>query len=425
MDVEHKAICALVSDGDLAPFNDAKIIPEHFAAAGHREVYEAILRHVARYGQVPGAESLLDTFPGYELHVPGEPVGVYLDKLIQRHRARQLERGLTRAVTALDADDLDACEGVLSTLLSSLSVATKSGLHADLSLTGDQRLARYIAFTENDDGLRGIPTGFPTIDRATLGLQAGQLTVLGGLAKGGKSTVLTTIGRYAHLHAYLCGTECVPLIYTIEMGIDEIAELIDAFRAGVNTLKLRAGRLNQAEWMRVERAVRDLEAMAPFHIEKGIAQVTTLREIASRLEHHRPDLLLADGIYLMKDEASGECGTPRAITSLTQGFKSLADSFQIPTVITSQILPSKTDRKSGANAYSFGWSSSFAMDADVSLALDPTPDDDIKRLKVVASRSCPVTEVYVHFDWDRGAFTEMDENPFHVESKGSAGDTPW
>lgn len=427
MDVEHKAICALLTEGNLKPFNDARIRPEHFASATHREVFEAILEHVARYGQVPVPDTIEDKFPDYQVREPGEPVTVYLDRLRERHRGRLLENGLVRAVNALDAEDLPGCESAISALLASLAAGTTSGLHADLRLTGADRLARYLAFKDNPDGLRGWPTGFPTIDRATLGLQPGQLIVLGGQAKGGKTTVLASIARYAHRYAYEHGTECVPLIYTIEMGIDEIAELLDSQYAGVNSQKLRAGQLNQAEWMRVERAVRDLEVMgASFHIEKGIAQMTTLGEIASRLEHHKPDLLLVDGIYLMKDEVSGEVGTPRAITSITQGFKALADTWQIPTVITSQILPSKVDRKTGAGAASFGWSSSFAMDASVALAMDPTEDDEIKRLKIVASRTCPNVDVYLHFDWEHGTCAEMAENPFHTASgKGGSGETLW
>lgn len=422
MDVEHRVICAVLASGSTRELADAMIGQEHFASPEHRRVYQWVLAHQARYGRVPDTETLLDAHPGYTLDAPPEPIGVYLDLLRGLHRERVLKAGLLRAVEALDAGNAAGSEQELAGVLRALAAVTPSRGHLDLRASAQARLEGYRALAEGE-GLRGIPTGFPTIDRATLGLQPGQLIVIGGLAKRGKSVVLANIGKNAHQAAHRAGTELVPLLVTIEMSNAEMGGRLDAWYAGLDDARVRGGSLNQAEWARLERSIDELSRMPSFHLEKGISHVTTLSQIAAKIERHQPDLLLVDGIYLMRDEMTGEVGTPQAITSITQGFKSLADRYEIPTVITSQFLAAKVGKK-GPDAFSFGYSSSFAMDADVALAVDSTDAETIRSLRIVASRNCPNLEVFLNWDWSRGVFEEMDDNPFGAGAGGSVA-SPW
>jgi len=425
MDIEHRVLCAVVAEGSTHALTDAQITAEYFPTPVHAKVYKAILGHQTRYGRVPSAETLAAQFPGYTFDTPPEPIAVYLDRLVEQRNREVLAVGVVRAVEALEAGDLDASEGVLATTLRSLMRPSRRAAMLELLKSGDERLGQYRAYRESIEGLRGIPTGFPTVDRATQGLQPGQLVVLGGLPKGGKTTVLSAITRYAYEDAYANGSELVPLLYTIEMGVMEIAERLDASFAGIDVQKLRSGTLNQAEWIRLERAIARVGGMASFHIHKGIAHQATITQIAASIERNRPDLLAVDGIYLMRDELTGDVGTPQAITSLTQSFKRLADTWAIPVIITSQLLRSKVDRKKGADGGSFGWASSFEMDADIAMALDPTDDDAVKLLKIVASRNCPNVQSHIRIDWSRGACEELAQSPFEATTGGTSATSRW
>lgn len=425
MDLEHRVLCAVVAERSTHALTDAGIGKQHFPTPEHAAVYRAILWYQTRYGCVPSAETLEADFPDYVFDTPPEPLAFYLDRMTAMHDRTVLEGGLLRAADALRIGDLETSQETLAGTLRSLVRVSRRGASQNLPSTRDERLEYYRAYRANIEGLRGIPTGFKTIDRATLGLQPGQLTVLGGLPKGGKTTVLTEITRYAYFDAFANGAALTPMFYTIEMGIMEIAERLDASVAGIDTQKLRAGQLNQAEWQRLERSIERLAQMPDFHIVKGIAHEATVTQISAQLERHHPDFLCVDGVYLMRDELTGEVGTPRAITSLTQSFKRLADTWAIPVVITSQLLRSKIDRKKGADGGSFGWSSSFEMDADIAIALDLTDDAMVKLLKIVASRACPNVEAYIRIDWSRGVCEEMAANPFENAGGGTGAPARW
>jgi replicative DNA helicase len=423
VDVEHKVICALLTGGSLAQLVDAQITTEYFPTPAHGGVFAWITAHHARYGVLPAPDTLIERWPGYALDKPSEPLAVYIDLLRAQRRRALLEEGLGRVVDALEGGNLQESENALQRAAGALAAVTPVSGHLDLREGGAARLEQYRAYAEHGDGLRGIPTGFPTLDRATLGMQNGQLIAIGGLPKGGKSALLGIICRNALEHAYRQGVELVPLLYTIEMGSLEFASRLDAWNAGLDPHKVASGSLNQAEWQRLERAIERSAAMPSFHLEKGVAHVATISQITAKLERHRPDLLAVDGIYLMRDEMTGEVGTPQAITNLTRSFKSLAQRWEIPTVITSQFLHAKVDRKKRSSGSSFGYASSFEQDADVALGLDPTDVDNIKLLKVLASRSCPNMEVHLRWDWPTGTFEELKENPFESTTGGRRAST--
>jgi hypothetical protein len=62
-------------------------------------------------------------------------------------------------------------------------------------------------------------------------------------------------------------------------------------------------------------------------------------------------------------------------------------------------------------ADSIGYSSSFFQDSDVILGLEPVPDyDDLRTLKIVASRNCGPSETSLTWKWETGCFHEETKN---------------
>ena len=135
---------------------------------------------------------------------------------------------------------------------------------------------------------------------------------------------------------------------------------------------------------------------------------STVTGIASKIQVLHPDVVFIDGTYLMIDEQTGEANTPQALTNITRSLKRLAQRFQIPVVISTQVLNWKM-RKGQVTADSIGYSSSFHQDADVIFGLQKEDEnvDDTRLLKVLASRNSGLTEVSMLWDWDTGQFREI------------------
>jgi replicative DNA helicase len=414
-DFERLLVSRVIQDKDLAVVADAGITPDFFGDPDNKSVFKAILRHKGNYGEVPSLTTIKTDFPTYRFVKVEDSMEVLTDRLRELHTLALLEQGLADSVDAHEEGNATAAMEALARTLANIASAVPNARDTDLTETGQERLARYLTLKDLPDGLRGIPTGFNTIDRATQGLQKEQLVTFVGPPKAGKSTLLLLAAMAAHLHGER------PLFIGFEMSNEEQEERFDAIRAGISHARLRNGTLKKAEWDKLERALRELEAMPSFFLSSDSMNATTLTGVQSKIDHIRPTIVFVDGIYMMQDELGEAQGSSQALTNLTRGFKRMAKNLQLPIVISTQVLEWKMNKKKGITSDSIGYSSSFAQDSDVILGVESTDDSNINKIKVVLARNCPPLETYCQWDWETGKFEELNEDPFAMEEENTDG----
>lgn len=412
MNAEINLLRAVLAARSLAPLTQAGVTKDYFVGAEAAALYKTIVDHQARYGRVPAPATLQspeisETLA--DLSEPDEPIEVYLDAVCKARAVRILSDGVRAGVKHLTEDDPDTAVAVLQGSINTVLTGAHRGDTIDLTTTGNARWERYLALKDLEDGLRGAPTGFPTIDRLTLGLQAKQLITIVGLPKDGKSTLLLTMAKFAHKYFHDQGVEFRPLVYGFEMSNDEQGERFDGWNAGIDTRKLRSGDLNVIEWKRLRRALDELAEMGPFYLATGMGSLTGVAQIDERIEELRPDVAYIDGVYMMRDEVSGEVNTATALTNITRALKRLAQRRDIPIVITTQALAWKVGKR-GVQADSIGYSSSFFQDSDLLIAPEATDTEDVKRLKIIGARNSGTTEVLLRWDWTTGTYEEITED---------------
>jgi hypothetical protein len=151
--------------------------------------------------------------------------------------------------------------------------------------------------------------------------------------------------------------------------------------------------------------------MEGFTITSDITSAITVSGVQAKIQQYQPALVIVDGVYLMDDENGNDKGTPQALTSITRGFKRLAQTARIPIVISTQAMLYRS--KGGLKMESIGYSSSFAQDSDIVFGVEPHEQiQGMSRFKVLASRSSPKGEAYVNFDWSKGLIEEVDHNTY-------------
>lgn len=417
MDTERHLISAIIDRQDLTPVSEAGLPTEAFLDLPSREVFRTIIRHKGRYGSVPSVSALKANHPDYKLVKPGDPIDYLVDEVRKAYNLSQLEQGLFGAVDAFqERQDPTEIVGLMTQTLSEVSRTISVTRDTDLTKTGDDRYARYQDLMDLKDGLRGIPSGFSVIDRATLGAQPQQLITLIGLPKAGKSTVTMLMSIAAHLHGVK------PLFVGFEMANSEQEERYDSIRANISHNRLRSGRLKKEEWTRLERSLKELAEMQPFLLSSDSASAMTVTGIAAKIDTYKPDICFVDGVYMMDDELGEAKMSPQALTNITRGLKRLAQNTEIPIVISTQALNHKVNRRTGVDADAIGYSSSFAQDSDVIIAVEQTEDANINKLRVVMSRNSGPAEVFVQWDWETGQFTELEGDPFEGEGEGDDDD---
>jgi replicative DNA helicase len=409
MNNEKRLISKALQDRDLTPLFERNVASSWFSDENDKKIWVFLREHFGRYGECPSLEIVKENYPSFELVEVSDSVDYLLDSLVSARRKVLTTNLLREAITKIDRENDH--EGALQTLQAGVMSMDEAGLTEsnDVEITHfdelDRRWERYQRRKEIPDGLLGFPTGFPTIDKVTNGLQPEQLIVITATPKTGKSTVAMQIAINIHANS-----DAAPMFYSFEMSNREQEDRYDAMRARISHQRLITGTLDKDEESRYHTLVVDKmrEDKKKFWLVDS-SSGATLSQVASKIQTHQPEILFIDGMYLMIDEQTGESNTPQSLTNLTRGFKRLAQRFHIPIIITTQSLDWKKGKGGRLTANSIGYSSSFYQDADVIFGLEKPEDsvDETRILSILASRNSGPGSTFLNWGWNEGTFREM------------------
>ena len=410
MSIERDLISKILLERDLVTVSDAGVNPNLFQEYDHREAYKFILDHKGQFGEVPSVDAFHARFdPQYRITEPSDALGYYCAMLIETWEDVTWEDALLEAVAAFDNGDTSQSRAAIAQANMLLNKEITTSRVTDITQTGPERLERYKNYATERGLLKGISSGFASIDYATGGFQPKQLITIVGPPKAGKTTVLLLSAMAAHRYHFS------PLFIGFEMTNQEQEERHDAIRAKISQKALRDGRLRGEDIKKVERMMRRIEAMPPMIFSEDADSSLTLSGVIAQVEKSNPDIVFVDGMYMMEDEQGEKKGSPQALTNLTRGFKQAAKNLNLCFVISTQVLEWKMDRKRGITSNSIGYSSSFAQDSDLIIGAENTDEHDMKKLKVVMGRNAPAMETFVKWDWETGDFEEVDASEVEDE----------
>jgi len=193
--------------------------------------------------------------------------------------------------------------------------------------------------------LMGVSTGFPEIDRLTLGLQVGELIVIAGRPGSGRYALALKIVEH------IAGTLGQPVVFhSLTNTPEEVGLRLLSSTSGVDSYRMRTGQLNESDWQNISTGLATLHS-APLAIESNPRG--DFESCIERTRQHAkhfgrpPGLIVVDdfqafrfaGIHPTLDEARQV-----ALCSLRQ----LAGELAAPLLILSQ-LDARIDRRPDLN----------------------------------------------------------------------------
>jgi len=410
-DNEERLISRVVRTRDIGPAMEAGISDDWFFVAENRAVWKFIRQHWTKYEEVPTAVTVKDNFPTYRLLAVEDSLEYLIDQLLEyRRRQKAIEVVQTAAELVASGNHDQAIIEMSQGVATILDEGVSQSSDIDLTANTEQRYKEYLDIKTRDGGLLGYGTGFRTIDQATAGLQPGQLITIIAPPKTGKSVLAMQIAVNVHEAGH------VPMFQSFEMTNLEQQHRHDAMRANIAHSRLTRGKLNPDEDRRYQAALKKMETMQKFYLTDSVA-ARTVSGLQAKIEKIRPDIVFVDGVYLMEDEKSGETETPRALTQITRDLKRVAQKYEIPVVISTQVLLWKM-KKGQVSADSIGYSSSFFQDSDVILGLQKQDeeDDSSRELRIVASRNSGPATTDLMWDWECGRFEEYGAFGTEIQS---------
>lgn len=274
---------------------------------------------------------------------------------------------------------------------------------------------RFEHLSENQDVQRGIPSGFTALDNILAGFQKSDLVILAARPSMGKTTFALDLARNASLlHGASVG------IFSLEMSDQQLVDRMLAAEAGVDSWKLRTGRLsNDSEYESLQAAMSKL-AKAPIHIiDEAAMNIVKMRSAARRLKNeHGLDMLIVDYLQLMSPTLTkGSDSMVQQITEISRSLKILAKEMEIPVIALSQLSRAVEQRGGKPRLSDLRDSGSIEQDADVVMFIHredkmhkekEAERPNIAEIMVEKHRNGPVGMAELYFDDKHVRFLSLD-----------------
>ncbi len=125
---------------------------------------------------------------------------------------------------------------------------------------------------ESSDGITGLATGFPDLDRMTAGFDPGDLVVIAGRPSMGKTAFACDVARNLAV-----GQGKAVGISSLEMSADQLMHRLLAAEGRLDLVRMRRGKMSQEEHHRLASAAAHLNTAPLWIDDEPVASVVQLR----------------------------------------------------------------------------------------------------------------------------------------------------
>lgn len=430
IDAEKALLGAILLKPELMHDVSVIVYPESFFADKNRQIFKAILEiftkgdpidllsvttqlktnnQLERVGGATYIAELTET-------VPAAGNGNYYAELVQ---SRAVLRSLINAgdeIAELGFSDpsnidetLDQAEKKVYSVTNGIVVQKFKTIGSSLT----EAWERFEHLSANQDARRGVPSGFEGLDNILAGFQKSDLVILAARPSMGKTTFALDIARNAALK-YRASVG----IFSLEMSDQQLVDRMLAAEAGVDSWKLRTGKLsNDQEFQAVQDAMAKLSD-APIHIDDQPGNnILKMRSSARRLKNeHGLDLLIVDYLQLMSPTSTKASDSMvQQVTEISRSLKILARELDVPVIALSQLSRAVEQRGGKPRLSDLRDSGSIEQDADVVMFIHredkinkESERPNIAEIMIEKHRNGPVGSAELYFDGKHVRFLNID-----------------
>lgn len=430
IDAEKALIGAILIKPELMHDVSVTVYPESFYADKHRQIYKAILEIFTKGDPIDllsvttrlKSNDQLDRVGGAsyvtELSetVPAAGNGHYYAELVQ---SRAVLRGLINAgddISELGYSDPQNIEETLDQAEKKVYNVTNGIVLQKFKTIGSsltEAWERFEHLSANQDARRGVPSGFDGLDNILAGFQKSDLIIIAARPSMGKTTFALDIARNAALK-YKASVG----IFSLEMSDQQLVDRLLAAEAGVDSWKLRTGKLsNDQEFQAVQDAMAKLSD-ASIHIDDQPGNnILKMRSSARRLKNeHGLDLLIVDYLQLMSPTSSKASDSMvQQVTEISRSLKILARELDVPVIALSQLSRAVEQRGGKPRLSDLRDSGSIEQDADVVMFIHredkinkESERPNIAEIMIEKHRNGPVGSTELYFDGKHVRFLNLD-----------------
>jgi replicative DNA helicase len=248
--------------------------------------------------------------------------------------------------------------------------------------------------------IMGVPTGFYDLDKLLGGLQPSDFLIIAGRPGMGKTAFMLSAAKNA-AQAYKKHVA----IFSLEMSNEQLVQRLIAQETGIDTQRLRTGKLEEHEWPVFIQAIEVLRDTHIFLDDTPGLTPLQLRTKCRRLHlEFNLDLIIVDYIQLMSGGMRVE-NRVQEVSFISRHMKILARELNVPVLAAAQLSRAIEQRSDKEPQLSdLRESGSLEQDADLVMFIHrpelydkDTTKQNLAQIKVAKHRNGPVGSIEMVF----------------------------
>ena len=398
---------------DLAQF----LQPDDFYIVRHRWIWEAFARlHEKRVPldfltiseELQSAGQLAEIGgPAYLTALLNQvPTSLHAEAYGHMVEAAAIRRRLLTSanqIATLAYNEQESVENVLEGAEKSIFNVSERRLKKDMlpiSTVLSSYYDRIRELSKRPEDIFGVPTGFIDLDRMLTGLQPSDLVIIAGRPGQGKSGFLLSAAK----NAALLHKKNVA-IFSLEMSNEQVVQRLLAQETGIDSQRLRNGKLKDDEWSLLNHAV---EVLGDTHIYLDDTPAITPLSLRTRCRRlHMEfglDLIILDYIQLIGGDMRNE-NRVQEVSYISRNLKALARELNVPVLAAAQLsraVEQRTDKRPVLS--DLRESGSIEQDADIVMFIyrpdqyeKDTAKNNVAEIIVAKHRNGPTGSVELIF----------------------------
>ncbi|OGO28769.1 MAG: replicative DNA helicase [Chloroflexi bacterium RBG_16_54_18] len=259
---------------------------------------------------------------------------------------------------------------------------------------------RIDQIANRDPDTYGVPTGFIDLDRLLGGLQPSDFLLVAGRPGSGKTAFILSAAKNAaqKFKKHVA-------IFSLEMSNDQLVQRMIAQETGIDSQRLRMGKLEEEEWPLLAHAIEVLSGTVLFLDDTPALTPLQLRTKCRRLHlEFQLDLILVDYLQLMSGGLRTE-NRVQEVSYISRNLKVLARELNVPVLAAAQLSRAIEQRADKEPQLSdLRESGSLEQDADIVLFIHrpelyekDTLKQNIAQIKVSKHRNGPTGTIELVF----------------------------
>jgi replicative DNA helicase len=256
-------------------------------------------------------------------------------RIVEAHSIRRKMINAANQIAALAYNEESQVEAVMDEAEKAVFNVSERRLKHDvqpISAVLSEYYDRIDDLAKRPGDFFGVPTGFIDLDRLLSGLQPSDLLIIAGRPGQGKTGFLLSVAK----NAALTHKKHVA-VFSLEMSNEQVVQRLVAQETGIDSQRLRTGKLAEEEWPLFTHSIEVLSDTRLFLDDTPAITPLQLRTKCRRLHmEYGLDLVIVDYLQLMGGDQRTE-NRVQEVSYISRNLKVLARELNVPVLAAAQL----------------------------------------------------------------------------------------